>query len=84
MSHEEPQSSTSGGWGDEDGFGRPLATYVALFRTPNGRVEDIVWAATLEDAQRYAREQAPSGWHVEHVRPNLDLDAAADEVEEEV
>jgi hypothetical protein len=73
MSHEEPQSGSGRGWGDEDDLGRPLATYVALFRTPRGHVEDLVWAATLEDAERYAYEQAPSGWKVDHVRPNLDV-----------
>ncbi len=50
------------------------ASYVAAYDTQTGRQEHLLFAESFEQAHSLAREQAPAGWMLVDVRPNMDLD----------
>ena len=58
---------------DEDAFGAFLS-YVATYRSPAGEEQRLLFAESLEQAHSLACEQAPPGWMLVEVRPNMDLD----------
>jgi len=54
-------------------FGAFLS-YVATYRSPAGEEQRLLFAESLEQAHSLASEQAPPGWMLVEVRPNIDLD----------
>ena len=51
---------------------------MAAYDTHTGRQEHLLFVESLEQAHSLAREQAPLGWMLVEVRPNMDLDSTSD------